>query len=80
MVESDHRAAGRRPLTFAGIPPDKEVNEDRLCSLTDALGDLKIVGVRPKPPGLKDPNEPGREILEQIKLVESNSSSEPNDP
>ncbi len=33
------------------IPPDQEVNEEKLRTLTDALGDLKIVGVRPKPPG-----------------------------
>ena len=41
------------------MPPDKEINEDSLRSLTDALGDLKIVGVRPKPPGLTDPNDAG---------------------
>ena len=65
--------------TSAGIPPDQELNEDRLRSLTEALGDLKIVGVRPKPPGFKDPNDPGRELLEQIKLLESNPSSLPNE-
>ena len=32
----------------------KSWSEDKLRTLTDALGDLKIVGVRPKPPGLKN--------------------------
>src|SRR5437868_10717625 len=45
-----------------GIPAGQELNEDKLRSLTDALGDLKIVGVRPKPPGLRDPNDPGLKL------------------
>ncbi len=57
-------------VATTGLPPDKEVNEDMMRPIIDALGDLKIVGVRPKPLGLKDPNEPGKEILEQIKLVQ----------
>ena len=35
-----------------GLPPDQELDSDKLRTLTDALADLKIVGVRPKPPGL----------------------------
>jgi hypothetical protein len=62
VVRGDKVAIERKdstgPWTMAGTPPDKEVNEEKLRSLTDALGDLKIVGVRPKPPGLKDPNDP----------------------
>jgi hypothetical protein len=50
------------PWTMASIPAGQELNEDKLRSLTDALGDLKIVGVRPKPPGLKDLNEPGLKL------------------
>jgi hypothetical protein len=35
-----------------GLPPDKEVDTTALSTLTSTLGDLKIVGVRPKPAGL----------------------------
>jgi hypothetical protein len=65
--------------TSTGIPPDQEVNEERLRTLTDALGDLKIVGVRPKPLGFKDPNDPGRDILEQIRLFKQNPSALPSE-
>ena len=36
------------------LPAGQELVEDKLRALTDALGDLKIVGVRPRPPGLKN--------------------------
>ena len=48
------------------MPPGQEANEERLRSLTDALGDLKIVGVRPKPPGLTDPNDPNLQLTVPI--------------
>jgi hypothetical protein len=35
-----------------GVPVGNEVDTDKLATLTKELGDLKIVGVRPKPPGL----------------------------
>jgi hypothetical protein len=38
--------------TLAGLAPDQELDSDKLRALTDALADLKIVGVRTKPPGL----------------------------
>jgi hypothetical protein len=50
----------------SGVPAGQEPNEDRLRSLTDALGDLKIVGVRPKPPGLTDPNDPNLKLTQAI--------------
>jgi hypothetical protein len=34
------------------LEPEQEVNPDKLVTLTTSLGDLKIVGVRPKPAGL----------------------------
>lgn len=34
------------------IPAGQELNTEKLTTLSTALGDLKIVGVRPKPPGL----------------------------
>jgi hypothetical protein len=52
----------------SGVPAGQEPNEDRLRSLSDALGDLKIVGVRPKPPGLTDPNDPKLELTVPIVL------------
>jgi hypothetical protein len=38
--------------TMAGLSADQELDSDKLRTLTDALADLKIVGVRTKPPGL----------------------------
>lgn len=42
------------PWTIDGdpIPPGKELDTEKVLALTNALGDLKIVGVRPKPEGL----------------------------
>jgi hypothetical protein len=37
-----------------GVPPEQELSEDKLRTLSDALGDLKIVGIRPRPAGLKN--------------------------
>ena len=47
------RKDGTGPWVMAELPAGQELVEDKLRALTDALGDLKIVGVRPKPPGLK---------------------------
>ncbi len=52
----------------SGVPPGQEANEERLRSLSEALGDLKIVGVRPKPPGLTDPNDPNLRLTAPILL------------
>jgi len=38
--------------TMAGLSADQELDSDKLRTLTDALADLKIVGVRTKPAGL----------------------------
>ena len=48
------------------LPPNQEANEEKLRELTEALGDLKIVGVRPKPPGLTDPNDPKLQLTVPI--------------
>jgi hypothetical protein len=48
------RKDGTGPWTMADLPAGQELVEDKLRTLTDALGDLKIVGVRPRPPGLKN--------------------------
>jgi hypothetical protein len=41
------------PWTLAGgLPADQELDSDKVRTLTDALADLKIVGVRTKPAGL----------------------------
>ncbi len=47
------RKDGTGPWAMDDLPAGQELVEDKLRALTDALGDLKIVGVRPKPPGLK---------------------------
>jgi len=56
------------PWAMAGLPADQELVEDRLRTLTDALGDLKIVGIRPKPPGLKDPDQKGLKLTPVVML------------
>src|SRR5208337_1204791 len=38
--------------SMAGLSADQELDSDKLRTLTDALADLKIVGVRTKPAGL----------------------------
>jgi hypothetical protein len=42
------------PWTLEGAPlgPERELDTARIATMTSALADLKIVGVRPKPPGL----------------------------
>jgi len=40
------------PWVIEGIPADKEPNTETLLALSNALGDLKIAGIRPKPEGL----------------------------
>lgn len=49
------RKDSNSPWTIQGqtIPADQEVNTDKLSTMSSALADLKIVGVRPKPEGLK---------------------------
>jgi hypothetical protein len=47
------RKDGTGPWAMDDVPAGQELVEDKLRALTDGLGDLKIVGVRPKPPGLK---------------------------
>jgi hypothetical protein len=42
------------PWTMAGIPADQQLSEDKLRTLSDAVADLKIVGIRPRPAGLKN--------------------------
>jgi Domain of unknown function (DUF4340) len=50
------------PWTMEGIPAGQELSEDKLRSLTDALGDLKIVGIRPRPAGLKNLDQENLQI------------------
>ncbi len=38
--------------TMEGLAPGEQLNKDVMSTLTSTLADLKIVGVRPKPPGL----------------------------
>jgi hypothetical protein len=50
------------------IPAGQELNEEKLKAVVDAVADLKIVGVRPKPPGLTDPNDPNLKLTRQIMM------------
>jgi hypothetical protein len=45
------------PWTMADLSADQELIEDKLRTLTDALADLKIVGIRRRPPGLENLNQ-----------------------
>lgn len=40
------------PWTMDQVPEGQEIDTAKVSALTSALGDVKIVGVRPKPPGL----------------------------
>jgi hypothetical protein len=47
------RPEASTPWTLSGgIPEGQELNTEKISELVSALGDLKIVGVRPKPAGL----------------------------
>ena len=46
------RADATAPWTTSALPADQELDPEKLSALTRELGDLKIVGVRPKPAGL----------------------------
>jgi hypothetical protein len=59
IIQGDQLAVDRKDSgsswEFKGqgeVPAGQELNTDKLSGLTSALADLKIVGVRPKPPGL----------------------------
>ncbi len=56
------RKDANSPWTMADVPAGQELNEDKIRALNDALADLKIVGVRPRPPGLKNPNDPALKL------------------
>jgi hypothetical protein len=63
LVRGDKSTIERKdstgPWTMAGLPADQELVEDKLRTLTDALGDLKIVGIRRRPAGLENLDKPG---------------------
>jgi hypothetical protein len=48
------RKDGTGPWAMGDLPTGQELVEDKLRTMTDALSDLKIVGIRPRPAGLKD--------------------------
>ena len=56
VVEGDiitlERKDSSTPWTIQGMPEGKEPNTETLLALSNALGDLKIAGIRPKPEGL----------------------------
>ena len=62
------RKDGTGPWTMADLPAGQELVEDKLRALTDALGDLKIVGVRPRPPGLKNLDQEDLKLTQMVML------------
>jgi Domain of unknown function (DUF4340) len=62
------RKDGTGPWVMDELPGGQELVEDKLRALTDALGDLKIVGVRPKPPGLKKLDQEDLKLNQMVAL------------
>ena len=60
------RKDGTGPWAMDDLPAGQELVEDKLRALTDALGDLKIVGVRPKPPGLKKLDQEDLKLTQMV--------------
>jgi len=56
LIDGDIIALERKdastPWTIEGMPEGKEPNTETLLALSNALGDVKIAGIRPKPAGL----------------------------
>jgi Domain of unknown function (DUF4340) len=62
------RKDGMGPWVMDDLSAGQELVEDKLRALTDALGDLKIVGVRPKPPGLKKLDQEDLKLTQLIAM------------
>jgi hypothetical protein len=60
------RKEGTDPWVLADLPAGQELVEDKLRALTDALGDLKIVGIRPRPAGLKNIDAPDLKMTQMV--------------
>ena len=61
MLDIDRKDASAAPGRWPDCPAGQELDSDKLRTLTDALGDLKIVGVRPSPRASPGPEaEPTR--------------------
>ena len=57
------------PWTIDGtLPAGKEIDTAKINELTSALADLKIVGVRPKPPGLTRDLKAGQALSQQARM------------
>jgi hypothetical protein len=62
------RKDGTGPWLMDELPAGQELVEDKLRALTDALGDLKIAGVRAKPPGLKKLDQEDLKLTQMVML------------
>jgi hypothetical protein len=51
------RKDGSGPWTLEGLGANEQLNDENLRKLSDAVADLKIVGIRPRPEGLSDLNK-----------------------
>ena len=63
-----NRKDGTGPWAMDDLPAGQELVEDKLRSLTDALGDLKIVGVRRKPLELKKLDQEDLKLTQIVAL------------
>jgi Domain of unknown function (DUF4340) len=62
------RKEGSGPWLMDDLPAGQELVEDKLRALTDALADLKIVGVRPRPAGLKKLDQEDLKLTQMVAL------------
>ncbi len=56
------RKDGSAPWMMDGISAGEQLNENNLRTLSDAVADLKIVGIRPRPAGLSDLDKPDTRV------------------
>ncbi len=56
------RKDGTGPWTMDGLSAGEQLNENNLRTLSDAVADLKIVGIRPRPEGLSNLDKEGLKI------------------
>lgn len=54
------------PWTMAGLSATEQLNENNLRTLTDAVADLKIVGIRPRPAGLQDLDKENLQVTPMV--------------
>jgi Domain of unknown function (DUF4340) len=62
------RKDGSGPWTMDALKPVEELNEENLRKLSDAVADLKIVGIRPRPAGLTNLDQEDLKVTQTAML------------